>query len=155
MNPHRCKNFKKKPWCMYLRQVCFVLFCFRPGLKKEKSITVGQYSVNTISWFLILSKHTESGVLIHPEEINPFFHLQIPFLFWRREIIFIVYWILVWKHIKYVWTATTVFTIYKPYFIDICRSDVNMSTYFCQPSVGEAAPLRGSGVFSLILSKLT
>lgn len=49
----------------------FFLFCFgflgQVLKKKKKSITVGQYSVNTISWFLILSKHTESGVLIHPE----------------------------------------------------------------------------------------
>lgn len=37
-NPHRCKDFKRKPWYMYLSQV---LFFFKPGLKKKKSITVG------------------------------------------------------------------------------------------------------------------
>ena len=80
-------------------------------------------------------------------------------MFWRGEIIFIVVdWILVWKRVKYVWTATTVFTIYKPYFIDICRrsDNVNMSTYLCEPSVDEQCHWGAFSFFaSLILSKLT
>ena len=42
-NPHRLNDFNRKPGC----------YVFEPGLKKN-SVTMGQYSVNTISWFLIL-----------------------------------------------------------------------------------------------------
>lgn len=57
-NPHRFKDFNKKPWCMHLTQVL---------KKKKKNVSVGQYSKNTISWFLILSEHTKNGVLINPK----------------------------------------------------------------------------------------
>lgn len=46
---------------MYLSQVLFFL-----SQIFKKSVIVGQYSVNTISWFLILSEHTKNGVLINP-----------------------------------------------------------------------------------------
>lgn len=90
-----------------------------------------------------------------PSKLTPFFPIS-PFLFWRGEIIFIVvYWILVWKRIKYVWTATAVLRIYKHYFIALCRSDnINMSIYVSLS--GMQVPLRDLWVFSsLILSKLT
>lgn len=42
------------------------------------------------------------------------------------------------KCVKYVWTATAVCTIYKPCFIDICRSDnTNMITRLCESSMDE------------------
>lgn len=63
-----------------------------------------------------------------------------------------------WKYIKYVWTATTVFTIYKPYFIDICRrsDNMNMITCLCESSMDEQSQWEAFWYFpSLILIKLT
>lgn len=53
-DPYRFKDFNRKPWCMYLRQVL-----------KKKNVTMGQYSLNTVSSFLIISKHTKNSGLIN------------------------------------------------------------------------------------------
>ena len=54
-----------------------------------------------------------------------------------------------------VWTATAVFTIYKPYFIDICRIDnVNMSTYYVS-LLQMSSATEGLLIFSLSNFKLT
>lgn len=59
INPHRFKDFNRKPWCMYLIQV-------------KRNVTMGQYSMNTVSWFLILSKHTKNVCWETPSKWTPF-----------------------------------------------------------------------------------
>lgn len=40
------------------------MYVFKTGFKK-KNVTMGQYSLNTVSSFLIISKHTKNSGLIN------------------------------------------------------------------------------------------
>lgn len=116
---------------------------------------MGQYLLNTISWFLILSKHTENGVLINPKELTLFSPIN-PFCFEEGKLYLLLFTESLCESVSNMCELLLLYLQFTNFILLIFVQVItNMSTYLCEPSMDEQCHW-GACVFpSLILSELT